>query len=176
MYFGIYGEDEVDNIVLRGKKSVLIRICGNKSLETSNLYDRILELDIYDIVSYKCLTNEFKLELINQFIKLNEFVLDNDFDEVIVHCSLGISRSPAIMICISKILGNIKMEKIIKDNFFNYNKIILNEFENFNYIKKNVNISDTIFIGHFINKNEKDFMIESVGVKEYNLILKRKKY
>lgn len=33
-----------------------------------------------------------------------------------VHCALGVSRSPAIMICISRILGNYQMEEIINEN------------------------------------------------------------
>ena len=49
MYFGVYGEYEVDNISLEGNNSILIRICGSKILETSELYKGILCLDIEDI-------------------------------------------------------------------------------------------------------------------------------
>lgn len=36
--------------------------------------------------------------------KLNQFILENDFDEIAIHCSAGISRSPAIGLCVAKIL------------------------------------------------------------------------
>lgn len=38
MSFGIFGEDEVDNIVLKGDKLVLIRICKNIDIYMKEYY------------------------------------------------------------------------------------------------------------------------------------------
>lgn len=40
--------------------------------------------------------------------KINEFILNNDFDEILVHCTAGISRSPAVMSYIDLILDDKK--------------------------------------------------------------------
>ena len=176
MYFGIYGEDEIDSIKLRGNSSILIRICGDRCLNTSALYKEILYLDIEDIVNFDNLTDKFKINLVKEFIKLNEFILKNDFDEIIIHCALGISRSPAIMICVSKILGSFEMEKIIKEKFLNYNKIIVSEFEKFDFTRKEIDINKIVFVGHFINNKGNNFIVEPIDNNKYNLILKLKKY
>lgn len=125
-------------------------------------------------MSFEHLTVDFELKLRDAFISLNQIILRNDFDEVIIHCVLGISRSPVIMICISRILGSIEMKQIVRDNFFNYNRIIVTEFEKFNYIKKEVNIANVVFLGHFINRYD-DGVIECNDMKEnrYSLILKK---
>lgn len=95
-YFGIFDEKSVCNLKLKGEKTILIRI-----LEPNNItkipinniddYIDVLELYIYDYV------NKVNDNILNKnFFLLNQFILNNNFDEIIVHCSLGISRSPAI--------------------------------------------------------------------------------
>lgn len=151
MYFGVYSEDEVDSIKLSGSKPILIRIDGSKRFVTTNLYHKILSLNIDDVVSFDYVTDDFKVNLINSFDLLNKFLLENDFDEVIVHCKMGISRSPAIMICIAKMLGNEDLENIIKNNFKLYNKVIVDLFENYSFLKKEIRIDEVIFKGRFID-------------------------
>lgn len=98
-------------------------------IENINDYQAVLRLNVAD-------TNYFDLDNAK---KLNDFIINNDFDEVITYCALGISRSPAIMICISKILKSPLMEKLIKENYKFYNKSIVNEFEKFPYQSKSFN-------------------------------------
>jgi len=138
MHFGIFDEERVRNLMLSGNRPILIRIFSpNTSKEEQTIirnedsYIGILELYLKDYVE-----NPKQNELKEIFEKLNQFILENCFDEVIVHCSMGISRSPAIMICIAKILNNYEMEKIIKEKFRFYNKLIVKEFEKYPYVIK----------------------------------------
>lgn len=172
MNFGIYGESEINYIKPSGKKTVLIRIfCPTTKkipeLETKDLYEDILTLNIEDL-SEKLETPEFVERLNKEFNKLNHFILNNIFDEIIVHCAAGLSRSPAIMICISKILGNYEIEKIVKDNFPIYNKCIVKNFNNYNYKQKNMKIDKVNFNGHFVSLNDDtlDEMIRELYVKD----------
>ena len=73
-------------------------------------------------------------------MRLRPFILSNDFDEVIVHCTMGISRSPAIMICIAKILQHKFFEEVIKEYFKAYNRYIVQKFEEYPYQVKDVEI------------------------------------
>ena len=73
--------------------------------------------------------------------KLNNFILENDFDEVITHCAFGLSRSPAIMICIAKILENKFFEDVVKEYFKAYNRYIVKKFEEYSYKVKNIEIT-----------------------------------
>lgn len=156
MYFGIYGEDEADNIDLSGNKPILIRINGSRVLKNDEKYSAILNLDIYDIVSLNNLTDEFYHQMLNTFFKLNDFLINIDFDEIIVHCAMGISRSPAIMICIARILSCYELEKEVKDNFKFYNKFIVDLFDSYPFIKKNINIRKIFFKGHFLSNRIDD--------------------
>lgn len=155
MYFGIYDEFRVRNLSLRGKKAILIRIfapnsCLKERYSISNLsdYEAILELDIFDYVKEP---NGNELE--DVFTKLNNFILDNDFDEVVVHCSLGMSRSPAIMLCIARILKNTELENIIKEKFKFYNRFIVKEFENYSFTIKEIKDKEVI-IDYPLKKNK----------------------
>jgi len=179
MYFRICREDEVENIKLNGKESILIRIGCYNDIRTKNLYKEILYLDIKDVVFFEYVTIDFEMNLIDNFIKLNNFILENNFDEVIVHCALSISRSPAIMICISKILGCKKIEDFVKEGFSCYSKVIVSYFEQFDYIKKKCDIGDVIFYNTYRKKLkvEDDFFVETISNNdEYDLILKKKRY
>lgn len=181
MFFGVYGEEEIDHITLSGTKSILIRISECSSLKTINLYKNILSLDIDDIVDSEKITKEFKIRLMDSFFKLNMFLLNNDFDEIIVHCAMGISRSPAIMICIARILACEELERIIKNKFKFYNQIIFDIFENYHFIKKDININEVNFKGHFI-ENDLDDIVNDICILEESdiqnnryLVLERKK-
>ena len=172
MKFGIYSRYLVDDIIPTNEKTVLIRIFSNYSdffdMKYIDLYSNVLELCIEDF----CVKNvEDKLR--DKFIELNRFILFNDFEEIIVHCTLGISRSPAIMICIAKILDSLDMENIIKENFKFYNKIIVDEFEKFDYLTKNVKIDDIVFRGHKSSCDYCYFDIINSNKDVYSLVLKK---
>lgn len=132
-YFGIFNETAVKNLKLNGKKSILIRIFEPNSFTSEHYqilnatsYQAILELYLHDYVK------EIRENTLNEeFLKLNKFILQNDFDEIIIHCTLGVSRSPAIMICVAKILKNIELEIWIKNKFQHYNQYIVSSFEKF---------------------------------------------
>ena len=172
MKFGIYSRYMVDDILPISESSILIRIFSDYSdyfdMKYIDLYSNVLELCIEDLCVKKDEDN-----LSDKFMELNKFILSNDFDEVIVHCTLGISRSPAIMICIAKILCCLDMENIVKEKFKFYNKIIVDEFEKFDYLSKDISIDNVMFQGY---KGENDYCnldIIDNNNDTYSLVLKR---
>lgn len=172
MKFGIYSRYMVDDIVPTSKKAILIRIFSDYSdyfdMKYIDLYSNVLELCIEDLCIKKDEDN-----LSDKFMELNKFILSNDFDEVIVHCTLGISRSPAIMICIAKILGCLEIENIVKNKFKCYNKIIVDEFANFDYLMKDISIGDVMFQGYKGDNNYCNLDIIDNNNDTYSLVLKR---
>lgn len=153
MYFGIFNDYNVTNVKLKGTNSLLIRILEPTGTKKNNIiniseYKDVLELYLHDYVK-KVNLNEIEEE----FFELNNFILDNNFDEIIVHCSLGMSRSPAIMICIAKILKIEELENIIKNNYKFYNKYIVDSFTKYNFITKD-NSNIEIINEHYEDKNK----------------------
>lgn len=164
MYFGIYNCYAIKNLKLSGKKTILVRCLSESEyvssppiINNSDAYSNILKLNVND-------TNVFDL---NNAKLLNEFIMNNDFDEVITHCALGISRSPAVMICISKILQSKDMEQLIKENYRFYNKAIVETFENFSYQTKHIN--DTNFI---LRESYKPREEDKILIKKGNYIIR----
>lgn len=133
MYFGIYDKETIKKIKPIGMKPILIRILEpnskNESFKNMKYYNNILNLYFKDDDSFT----------FDDLKKLNEFIIENDFDEFAIHCSLGISRSPAIGICVAKMLSNIEIEQIILNyDHFIPNKHILFLLNNSVYSKKKV--------------------------------------
>lgn len=172
MYFNIYDDYSIRNYIPKGKKSILIRILEPSyningipyKIDTIKLYKNILELYIFDTINKN--SNEDSKYIFNQEHAkiLNNFIINNDFDEIVVHCSLGISRSPAIMICIAKILGNNKLENIIKEKYKFYNLHIVDTFEKYNYNFKKTNFIEVID-GNILNKetnNENEYILQKI--------------
>lgn len=140
MYWGIYDDYTIRMLRPKGKKAILIRALEPSYKERGipykiyalNQYIDVLELyfdDIWEIVSnevydrYRLFNEDMAKELIS-------FIKKNDFDEVNVHCGAGISRSSALMICISKIIDMPQIEKeIINSNRFIPNKLVLSVFD-----------------------------------------------
>lgn len=94
--------------------------------------------------------------------KLNQFILDNDFDEIAIHCNAGISRSPAIGLCVAKILKSKAMEQQIS-NYIHFlpNNQILTTFDSFDFVCKNSsNNNEIIFrnleLYNFSNRNNNE--------------------
>ena len=154
MYFGIYDDYTIRKLELKGSKAILIRILEPSYLkngipyEIKNLdkYANVLELYFDDILIPKLQSNSvfFSIEMAE---KLNQFILENDFDEISIHCSAGISRSPAIGLCVAKILNSKDMEQQITNyTHFRPNKQILDTFASFDFVCKNdSNNNDIIF-------------------------------
>ena len=169
MYYNILNSSSIQNYIPKGNTPILIRVLepSYKYLGTpyqiTNIdkYKAVLELYLDDTkLTYDNKDNIFNYETAKI---LNDFILKNEFDEIVVHCSLGISRSPAIMICIAKILNNKKLENIIKKNYKFYNSHITDIFEKNNYsIKKIKNPNN-------INGN----ILDKKTDQETNYILKK---
>ena len=122
MYYGIYDEDTITKIKPLGKKPIVIRLL-DKDKEPLENFDKVLNLFVADInmeLDLENIYNEKHAKMIN------DFILNNDFDEILVHCALGISRSLAVMAYIALILDDKKMfNDILSEKHFIPNKLIL---------------------------------------------------
>lgn len=131
MYYGIYDEDTITKIKPLGKKPIVIRLL-DKDKEPLENFDKVLKLFVADInreLDLENIYNEKHAKMIN------DFILNNDFDEILVHCALGISRSPAVMAYIALILDDKKMfNDILSEKHFIPNKLILRKSMEYNYI------------------------------------------
>ena len=163
MYFNICDDVSIRKYNVKGKKAILIRILEPSykvsgipySINNIKQYVSVLELYIDDTI-----INSVVVDFENAFDSqkarvLNNFILKNDFDEIVVHCSLGISRSPAIMICIAKILNNIELENIVRERYKFYNQYIVDVFEKTDYSIKEVNIVEK-FDGNIMSRKYDD--------------------
>lgn len=163
MYFNIFDNYSIRNYIPKGKNSILIRILEPSyningipyKIDTIKLYKNILELYIFDTIN-KSNDDDSKYIFNNGHAKiLNDFIVNNEFDEVVIHCSLGISRSPAIMICIAKILGNSILENLIKEKYKFYNLHIVDVFEKYNYNLKKIDYI-SIIDGNILDEKKSD--------------------
>ena len=136
MYYGIYDEDTITKIKPLGKKPIVIRLL-DKDKEPLENFDKVLNLFVADInmeLDLENIYNEKHAKMIN------DFILNNDFDEILVHCALGISRSPAVMAYIALILDDKKMfNDILNEKHFIPNKLILRKSMEYDYIIKKDN-------------------------------------
>ena len=136
MYYGIYDEDTITKIKPLGKKPIVIRLL-DKDKEPLENFDKVLKLFVADInreLDLENIYNEKHAKMIN------DFILNNDFDEILVHCALGISRSPAVMAYIALILDDKKMfNDILSEKHFIPNKLILRKSMEYDYIIKKDN-------------------------------------
>ena len=136
MYYGIYNEYTITKIKPLGKKPIVIRLL-DKYKEPLENFDKVLNLFVADInmeLDLENIYNEKHAKMIN------DFILNNDFDEILVHCALGISRSPAVMAYIALILDDKKMfNDILNEKHFIPNKLILRKSMEYDYIIKKDN-------------------------------------
>lgn len=136
MYYGIYDEDTITKIKPLGKKPIVIRLL-DKDKEPLENFDKVLNLFVADInmeLDLENIYNEKHAKMIN------DFILNNDFDEILVHCALGISRSPAVMAYIALILDDKNMfNDILSEKHFIPNKLILRKSMEYDYIIKKDN-------------------------------------
>lgn len=93
-------------------KSILISIVDNKDFNTDfyNKYIRVLKMDIDDIdlCVYPEIANEkyniFNINYYNQVIDFIKNAKEEGIEEIVLHCSAGVSRSPALAMGICKYL------------------------------------------------------------------------
>lgn len=143
IYWGIYDDYSIRRYKPKTNKALLIRAlepsykeyCPYK-ISKINEYKDVLELyfeDIRDVPpeEYK---DRFKLFDKSMAQQLLDFINSNEIEEVIVHCSAGISRSSALMICISKILGRDDLEEqILNCGRYYPNEVVLEIFNSLDF-------------------------------------------
>ena len=134
MYYGCYDEYTIEHIKPLGKNPIVIRILDYEK-EPLKDFSNVLTIYVSDLEKKYGSGNLYNESHAKQ---INEFILNNDFDEILVHCSLGISRSPAVMAYIALILDDKKMfNDILSQKHFFPNKLILQISMTYNYtIKK----------------------------------------
>lgn len=140
MYFGIYDNYTVKNIKPKGRKPVIIRIADSKDnlhyFSKLKNYHAVLNMIVSDDDSFTC----------DNLNELNKFIIDNDFDEIIFHCTAGVSRSPAIAVAVSRMISEYEMERMIVDyEFFIPNKHIIDTVDKCCYSRKKVKDGKLIF-------------------------------
>lgn len=146
MKWGIYDDYTIRKVKPTRNNSVLIRILEPRYKETGipykinylDEYSAILELYFDDINfnipdNYKDRFVQFNEDMV---IELINFIKNNDFNEVNVHCNKGSSRSSAIMYCVALILNNKSVIKEIdRDSYYNPNIQVLDIFKKVFYIE-----------------------------------------
>lgn len=144
MKWGIYDDYAIRSIKPTENNSVLIRVLEPRYKEVGipykisylDKYSAILELYFDDINfnipdNYKDRFVQFNEDMV---IELINFIKNNVFNEVNVHCNKGSSRSSAIMYCIALILENkLIINEIDSDSYYNPNEQVLNIFKNVFY-------------------------------------------
>lgn len=122
MYYGCYDEYTIEHIKPLGKNPIVIRILDYEKEPLKN-FPNVLTIYVSDLEKNYGLGNLYNESHAKQ---INDFILNNDFDEILVHCSLGISRSPGVMAYIALILDDKKMfNDILSQKHFIPNKLIL---------------------------------------------------
>lgn len=122
MYWGIYDNYTVRHYEPKGEAPILIRILEQSykkrgipyKIRYINKYINVLELYFDDI------SHDIPKEYKDRFVLFNEniakeiihFIKNNNYDEIVVHCNAGISRSSAVMISIAKAL---EREDIVRE-------------------------------------------------------------
>lgn len=156
MYWGIFNDYNIRHYKPQGKKAILIRALEPSykqmgipyNIKYLSSYVNVLELYFQDFreVPPEKYKDRFKLFNEKLALELIDFIKNNDFDEIAVHCSAGISRSSAIMICISRIINNKEIEDTIfkHTELYDPNPLVLQEFDKVNNKVYKVVSSDTI--------------------------------
>ncbi|MDX5853574.1 hypothetical protein SIM22_05425 [Bacillus cereus group sp. BfR-BA-01363] len=120
-----------------GKHSCLIRVLEPEykkvgipyRLKSESDFSSVTELYFHDI--RENLPQKERFILFNEDMANNviELISQNQFDEVVVHCNAGQSRSAGIMLGIAMILKNKTLEEeILLDSYYMPNPIVVNSF------------------------------------------------
>lgn len=123
LYFSINSERDMEKFMPKGEKAILIRVLEPwykekgipYEMENIDKFSNVLELYFWDHANDEDPEDmteweEYEIFTEKMAVELNEFIVNNDFDEVTVHCTEGFSRSPAIAMCIARIL---KLEDLV---------------------------------------------------------------
>lgn len=169
MYWGIYDDCTIRRIKPKTKKSLLIRALEPSYLENGvpykilylDEYLAVLDLyfdDIYELIPDKVYDNR-RLFNEDMALRIIEFVKKYEFDEINIHCGAGISRSSALMICVSRVIGAKSIEdKIISCERYIPNGLVLDIFNEVICDEDKLAVED-----EFIHSNESEWSKESKG-------------
>ena len=161
MYWAIYDDYLIRRIKPKTNKSLLIRVLEPCYLNNGIPYQITHEKDYLDVlnlyfddIEYMPKSFNKNLVLFNEETakKLIDFLKKYDFEEVNVHCEAGVSRSSAVMICISKLIQIPEIENnIYKLGIYKPNRLILDIFnrvigDNYHCITNKVPIHSNEFI------------------------------
>ena len=168
MIFGIYDENRIKNIIPKTHNTLLIRILepfnikeNDDDLKFKNDYRKIVHLYLYDTYNTSdILKQKFNKDNLNIIANI---IYQNNYEEILIHCSLGISRSPAVIICISRLINNKELENFIKENYPFYNKMIINIFEQIN-ISKKIYDSNFIFRDDCLKKDKNKNLTKKISI------------
>lgn len=137
MMYQILNDYEIRRYKPRGKKAFLIRVLEPEYKEHGipyhvnhlNDFSFVMELYFHDI--RENLPQKERFILFNEDMARNimELITQNQFDEVVVHCNAGQSRSVGIMLGIAMLLKNERLEEeILSDPYYMPNPIVVNSF------------------------------------------------
>ena len=97
MYWGIYSSEHIQHLKLKGKRPILIRALeplykeGKIPYEIPNINKYIDVLELYfDDITDERVDKKFVLFNRDMSYKLIDFINKNEFDEIVVHCAMGI--------------------------------------------------------------------------------------
>lgn len=122
-----------------GKHSCLIRVLEPEykkvgipyHLKNESDFHSVMELYFHDIREHLSQKDRFVIfneDIANDVIEL---IAQNEFDEIVVHCNAGQSRSAGIMMGIAMLLKNKRLEEeILSDSYYMPNPIVVNSFRN----------------------------------------------
>lgn len=139
MYWGIFDEVTIRTLHPRTPRSLLIRILEPSYLssgipyEIQNIHEYQAVLDLYfDDIREKredVESSDWTLFQPHHVQQLIQFLQNYPCDEINVHCSAGISRSSALMICIARLFNVKAIETTIwQSQQFAPNPLILQVF------------------------------------------------
>ncbi|WP_242306396.1 hypothetical protein [Bacillus cereus group sp. BfR-BA-01317] len=138
MIYKILNDYEIRRYKPRGKNACLIRVLEPEykkygipySVNHLAEFHSVMELYFHDIREWLPRQERFILFNKDMAISVIDLINQNQFDEIIVHCNEGQSRSVGIMIGISILLNDSRLRESIElDKFYMPNPIVVEVFK-----------------------------------------------
>lgn len=183
MYWGIFSRYEIERYKPVGKNAILIRCLepseikkeeSEKNDEIKANYKSVLELYFNDIIKEEYRNNEsFSKDMTMKLIK---FIKLNEFDEIDIHCTAGVSRSATLMYSIATILKQEDIRKeILESKRYNITDWVYREILNVSEKPIQVKMKNkTIKNTKNINVNPKEYIEDIIESDGNTYVLKLK--
>lgn len=140
--YRILNDYTVRHYMPKGEKTILIRLLEPVyrtegvpyCIEFESEFKAILNIYVDDVVEDNELAHKyfhvFSEEMAAEIV---DFVDAHEFDELIVHCNKGMSRSSAVMIGILNHLEEFELEQMVSNsNLYTPNELIVSVFKQYN--------------------------------------------